>query len=224
MLDEIEGTGVVLVFEIKTDKTAIVDKLKSTLTQRGMLAQTVAITFDDSGAMLDKMKAVLPEMPVARLEGLGGSPLSVDDFAEILELLGRGNAALDKSYSHGGGSLALNRYLRDRGMVGWYWTFADESAVRVGESLGYLGITNNCAETYARRERFVSGAANQSFARLALGDAVSVRVTDYSGGVQTRDGSVVYCRRTTRGWRVIARVQTDRGYMYTQSFAVEKSA
>lgn len=224
VLDEIENTDVVLVFEIKTDKTAIVDKLKSTLTQRGMLAQTVAITFDDSGAMLDKMKAVLPEMPVARLEGLGGSPLSVDDFAEILELLGRGNAALDKSYSHGGGSLALNRYLRDRGMVGWYWTFADESAVRVGESLGYLGITNNCAETYARRERFVSGAANQSFARLALGDAVSVRVTDYSGDVQTRDGSVVYCRRTTRGWRVIARVQTDRGYMYTQSFAVEKSA
>lgn len=221
VLDEIENTDVVLVFEIKTEKTAIVDKLKEVLEARDMKDRVVAITFN-SEFMLDKMYDTLPEVPVAWLEGLGGTPLSVNEFGTVLRTLGEGNAALDKSWSHGGASLALDRYLRDRGILGWYWTFTNEAAVSVGESMGYLGITNNCAEMYKTRVRKVSGA-EQSKAALAVGDTVKVTVTDYSGDAEIKDAAVSYCRKTVGGWRVIAAYNTDRGIMYTQSFTVNKA-
>lgn len=218
VLDEIKNTDVVLVFEIKTNKLAIVDKLKEVLERYDMKDQVVTITFDKAD-MLDKMYATLSEVPVAWLEGLGGSPLSLDDFGYLLETLGRGNAAYDKSWSHGGATLALNRYLRDRGMVGWYWTFADEEAVRTGERMGYLGLTNNCAEIFEDRIRFVSGV-EQSKIALAVGDTVTLAVTTYAGETTEANGVVSYCRRVSGGWRVVAEYATDRGVMYTQSFVV----
>ena len=220
VLELIKDTDVILVFEIKTDTTGIVPVLKEVAEEYDMLDRLIVISFSDAD-MLDVMYETMPGTPTAKLEGLGNNVWSMANIGEVIEYINTKNSALDKAYYTGGADAQFNRYLRDRGMVGWYWTFADEAAVDVGEDLGYVGITNNCAEVYADRARFVRGA-EQSTVTLKAGDKVKVNVTDYSGNTVITDGEVFYLKPTPSGWSVIARYSTPHGYMYTQSFAVEK--
>lgn len=222
VLDLIKDTEVVLVFEIKTSTLGILDVLKSVVDEYGMRDRVIAISFDDSGSMIERVNAKMPYMPIAWLEGLGNNIKHLEDFADILKTLGKYNSAYDKNYNSGVNS-AFNRYLRDRGMVGWYWTFADETAVNGGERLGYLGLTNNCAEVFNDRVRFVFGKA-QSKATLAAGDTVKIEVVDYAGDRTEQDAEVFWCRKTADGWAAIAKYVTADGYtMYTQSFEITKS-
>lgn len=222
VLDLIKDTDVILVLEIKTDTTAIVPVIKSVAEEYDMLDKLILITFDDSGTMIDTAYRYLPNTPVARLEGLGSKVWSMSDIGDVIQYLNTKNVALDKAYYTGGSDAQFNRYLHDRGMIGWYWTFALESDVDLGEELGYLGITNNCAEVYANKVRFVRGT-EQSKSTLSVGDVVAISVTDYSGNTMTVDGEVFYLKRSNSGWTVIARYLTPLGYMYTQSFSVTKA-
>lgn len=224
VLAEIKGTGVILVFEIKTDNLAIVPALKRAIEQFDVADQVVVICFDGTKQVLAAMAKQLPEIPTALLQGLaGGGAWSAETIDEILIDLCSRNAALDKSYTHGGASTQLNRYLRDRGMVGWYWTFADETALDVGEKLGFLGLTNDCAEVYQNRVRFVVGAEN-SLSSLAVGNKVSVKTVTYGGVESVVQGEVTCCKKSVNGWKVVARYQTEKGYyLYTQIFEVTKT-
>jgi len=224
VLAEIKGTGVILVFEIKTDDLAIVPALKRAIEKHDIADQVVVICFDGTKQILAEMAKQLPNTPTALLQGLaGGGAWSAETIDEILIDLCSRNVALDKSYTHGGASTQLNRYLRDRGMVGWYWTFADETALDLGEKHGFFGLTNDCAEVYQNRVRFVVGAEN-TLSSLAVGDKVSVMVTTYSGEESVGQAEVTYCKKSTNGWKVVARYQTEKGYyLYTQIFEVTKT-
>lgn len=224
VLTAIKGTGVILVFEIKTDDVAIVSALKRAIEAHDVADQVVVICFDGTGQILSAMAKQLPETPVALLQGLaGGGAWSAETIDVILKDLCSRNAALDKSYTHGGASTQLNRYLRDRGMVGWYWTFADENALDLGEKLGFFGLTNDCAELYQNRVRFVVGGENSLYS-LSVGDKVSVKTVTYGGVETVVQAEVTYCKRSANGWKVVARYQTEKGYyLYTQVFEVTKA-
>ncbi len=223
VLELIKPTDVVLVFEIKTTDVAIVPVLKEVVESYGMLDRLIAITFDDNGNMINAMAEHMPSTPIAKLEGLGGSVWSVDTKAEMLEFLNTHNAALDKAQHTGGTNAELNRILRDRGMVGWYWTFGYEENVLQADNLGYYGVTNNCAEVYATRTKKIAGKIGQTSNALKAGDSIKVEVTDYSGAVSEKAGTVFWCGRSGSGWKVIASYKTDIGLMYTQSFIVDRA-
>lgn len=224
VLAEIKDTGIILVFEIKTDNLAIVPALKKAIDKYDIADQVVVICFDATKQILAAVAEQLPETPAALLQGLaGGEAWSAETIDEILIDLCSRNVALDKSYTHGGASTQLNRYLRDRGMVGWYWTFANESAVDLGEELGFLGLTNDCAEVYENRVRSVVGIQNTR-SSLAVGDNISVKAVTYGGVESTVQAEVTYCKKSTNGWKVVARYQTANGcYLYTQIFEVTKT-
>lgn len=102
-------------------------------------------------ATLGEVKKVMPEVPTAYL----GSP-SIAGFANDLVWLGNYNTNVDMNF--GGASVELNEMLRDRGFIGWYWTYATTTAIRQAAKQGFVGLTADATETYVNnpKERYLS--------------------------------------------------------------------
>ena len=212
VLEEIKDTDIVLVFEIKSSKTAIVDRFKEVIEEYGMASQCVAITFGTT--MLGAMRDVLPEVPTAYLEN--SAVVNVNTLPELLQTLGEYNAVVDKNYQKGTTS-SFDRYLKDRGYAGWYWTFNDEKAVDAGKDSGFVGLTNNVAETWKNDARFVTGKTASSF---AVGSEAEITLPTYSGEEKTVTGEIFYSRKTLGGYYLVSRYLFEERYLYTQTYFV----
>ena len=212
VLDEIADTDVVLVLEIKSAKTAIVQKVKELLETYGATDNCVAITFDKN--ILAALRDALPETPAAYLEN--SSAVNVNTLSGFLQTLGEYNAVADKNYEQGTTS-SFDRYLKDRGMAGWYWTFKDESALEIGKKLGFVGLTNNVAETWKDEVRFIKGGKAETF---AIGDETELTLTTYAGEEKTVTGEIFYSKKTLGGYYLVSRYNANGVYLYTQTYFV----
>ena len=211
-----KDSDAVMVFEIKSSKTALVTALKNTVGQMSeedgydYWQNIVVISFNTP--ILTEMKRVLPEVPAAYLGDVKASTL-----ADSLALLCSNNMGVDTGY--GNTSYDFNaRCLRDRGFVGWYWTydgFNDAAA-----TTGYVGLTNNKATQASGCVRSVEGVGSQTVSGLSVGDTVRVSTTTYKGETAQADGEVFALEETEGGYNVIAALDTSLGRMFTKSFFV----
>ena len=178
----------------------------------GATDNCVAITFDKN--ILAALRDALPETPAAYLEN--SSAVNVNTLSEFLQTLGEYNAVADKNYEQGTTS-SFDRYLKDRGMAGWYWTFKDESALEIGKKLGFVGLTNNVAETWKDEVRFIKGGKAETF---AIGDETELTLTTYAGEEKTVTGEIFYSKKTLGGYYLVSRYNANGVYLYTQTYFV----
>lgn len=215
-----EHKDVVLVLELKAG-TQIAQRIAALLGtgegQYNVKDQLVIISF--ASDFLASLKNVLPDVPTALLKGTANkSTLSVN-----LAEMGACNTVLDISY--GATDTEYDRaYLRDRGIMGWYWTFNNSVSLSAAVDKGHIGLTNDVADTMRDTVYKVTGkeATKASLRTGANGTAVSLVATTYSGKTKNVQGVVSYFVERGNYWDVIATYVAGGKRYYTQAFVIHK--
>lgn len=220
IIDVLRETDVVLVFELKTSDQGLVDALKNVLDKTDFYDQIVVISFHEGS--LARMKAVLPEVATADL-----NPVSSATFNDYLGSLCTWNTVLDNEWDYAWdfererGWVFNELFLRDRGIVGWYYTFENEADMKKVIQGGFIGITTNIAEIYSDEIRCLTPSGNAS--SLQVGDAISLNGIRYSGESTVLEGKIFFIEDCGASYAVIASAEVDQNYtLYTQIFYVTK--
>ncbi|MBO5215212.1 MAG: hypothetical protein J6B79_03400 [Clostridia bacterium] len=208
---------VVMVFEIKSWKTSIVTALKEQLTKHDLWDQVVVISFADT--IIAEMARVLPQVPTAYLNFSSNWTRQ-----EVFEFVGLYTTGVDVNYGEAGMIRTYNeQFLRDRGVVGWYWTFADESAVNTYTNNGCVGLTNNAGDKFPDLPVKIEGVEGEAFYLGAGGDSLTVNVTNAKG--ETKQSVAVAGAVIDKGdyWLVSAIYNVYTAGYYTDYFKVNKT-
>ncbi len=209
---EMKGKDIIMMFEIKSSKPALVTELKSLLDKYDFYDQIICISFHTS--MLAQMKTILPQVPTANLNGV-----DQNTFVDALYWMGEYNTGIATGYTNT--NVYFNEaYLRDRGIIGWYWTFERGADVLSAVDSGYTGTTSNAADANSYLLRSLRGAEYKANT-LSVGDVVPVIVTGFSGKEIIKEGRVFVLEDEGSYYNVIVTCRVMHNY-YTQSYRVEK--
>ncbi len=211
-----QDTDAVLVFELKSKGTDIVTRLKEILDETNFYDHIVVIAFGYEG--LARMQRELPEVPVADLNAYSES-----NFAQKLPTLGQYNCAIS---TNGSSSKTFNeKYLRDRGVIGWYWTQADENAVDTAFTRGLTGLTNNVGAYFGAKEhiyRVVRGNTVLTKTALSVGGEQLLWAEQYGGEQSQVEGKIAYLADRGDYYDVISQYSEGDMTYYTPAYRVNK--
>lgn len=211
----LKGTDVVLILEIKSQKTEIVDALKEKLAGSGIENQIVVISFHE--AQLKKTAEVLPEIPAADLNGK-----SSDTIKAILKKSGEYNCGIDYNYN------ALDddkiKALICRGFIPWTWTYSGDYAITLALEQGFTGLTNNNADSLAKMPVMIEGK-DKTDKIPAVGEEIELTATEYGGEKKDVKGTIISVKALADGkYEVFAKYNPTNYFLsvmlYTQKYAV----
>lgn len=211
----LKGTDVILVLEIKSQKTEIVNALKEKLADSGIENQIVVISFHE--AQLRKTAEVLPEIPAADLNGK-----SSDTIKAILKKSGEYNCGIDYNYN------ALDddkiKALICRGFIPWTWTYSGDYAVTLALEQGFTGLTNNNADSLAKMPVMIEGK-DKTDKIPAVGEEIELTATEYGGEKKDVKGTIISVKALTdEKYEVFAKYNPTDYFLsvmlYTQKYAV----
>ena len=220
IIEVVKGTDVVLVIEIKSNNIAIVDVLANKLQELDFMDQAVIISFNTG--ILGEVKLTLPEIPTANLNEARTSNMAV-----ILYWMGMYNTGIDTNYSNI--SAVEDKYmLKDRGIMGWYWTYDPISLVTTAITNGITGITNNNCNYFYEFAKKIDGVTST----LEIGEELSeynfeVNVIYYDGYEEVIDADLEWFEDKGDYYEVIcsADVYVANKFMkmYSDKFIVNKA-
>lgn len=211
----LKNTDAVLVLEIKSQKTEIVNALKAKLEGSGIENQIVVISFHES--QIRAMKEILPQIPVADLNGS-----SSDSLKAILKRSGENNSGVDYNFN------ALDEEkingLIVRGFIPWTWTYTRETDVTFAYEQGVTGITNNYADSLKNIPLYVEGQTTTDKVPQKGGE-IKLTVTEYGGRTKEVTGKIIdVTEKNNHDYEVIAEYYPQEYYLetklYTQKFIV----
>lgn len=211
----LKNTDAVLVLEIKSQKTEIVNALKAKLEGSGIENQIVVISFRES--QIRAMKEILPQIPVADLNGS-----SSDSLKAILKRSGENNSGIDYNFN------ALDEEkingLIVRGFIPWTWTYTRETDVTFAYEQGVTGITNNYADSLKNIPLYVEGQTTTDKVPQKGGE-IKLTVTEYGGRTKEVKGKIIdVTEKNDHDYEVIAEYYPQEYYLetklYTQKFIV----
>lgn len=211
----LKNTDAVLVLEIKSQKTEIVNALKAKLKGSGIENQIVVISFHES--QIRAMKEILPQIPVADLNGS-----SSDSLKAILKRSGENNSGVDYNFN------ALDEEkingLIVRGFIPWTWTYTRETDVTFAYEQGVTGITNNYADSLKNIPLCVEGQTTTDKVPQKGGD-IKLTVTEYGGRTKEVTGKIIdVTEKNDHDYEVIAEYYPQEYYLetklYTRKFIV----
>lgn len=216
---------VVVVLEIKSAKTNIVSTIKEIFDLYNCYEQFVVISFNRD--ILGAMKSNLKEIPIAFL----GS-VSKDNFQEKLIEMGQYHYIFDTTYSNA--SKEFNEYyLRDRGISGWFWTFENKATTElIGITGGYLGLTNDVADIFAKRIRTIEGIEYQLQEKemMSTDFVLAVNVYYYDKSLEIKEAQVFAYEDKGDYYDVICYLESispvnggSKKVIYTEIFKVLKN-
>ena len=211
----LKNTDVVLILEIKSQKTELVNALKEKLVGSGIENQIVVISFHES--QIEAMREILPQIPVADLNGS-----SSDTLKAILKRSGENNSGVDYNFN------ALDEEkingLIVRGFIPWMWTYTRETDVTFAYEQGVTGITNNYADSLKNIPLYVEGRTTTDKVPEKGGD-IKLTVTEYGGRTKEVTGKIIdVTAKNDYDYEVIAEYYPQEYYLetklYTQKFIV----
>lgn len=211
----LKNTDAVLVLEIKSQKTEIVNALKAKLEGSGIENQIVVISFHES--QIRAMKEILPQIPVADLNGS-----SSDSLKAILKRSGVNNSGIDYNFN------ALDEEkingLIVRGFIPWTWTYTRETDVTFAYEQGVTGITNNYADSLKNIPLYVEGQTTTDKVPQKGGE-IKLTVTEYGGRTKEVKGKIIdVTEKNDYDYEVIAEYYPQEYYLetklYTRKFIV----
>ncbi|MBQ2711838.1 MAG: DUF1080 domain-containing protein [Clostridia bacterium] len=210
----IKDSNIVLVFEIKSSKEALVDALKVKLDEYDLWDQIVIISFNTN--ILAKAKATIPEVPTANL-----NTASIDTFTSVLYWMGLYNTGIDTNRAYASKIFNKN-YLCDRGIMGWFWTYGVKGELIQCAQNGYLGVTNDYAGTYGDQIKFVEGVDTDTtyFNPEMEMDVLYTLYVDYE---ELGYGKIFYWEDKGEYYEAIVVFEYFDQLFYTQSVIIEKA-
>lgn len=206
----IKNTDMVLILEIKSQKTELVNALKEKLVGSSIENQIVVISFHES--QIKAMKEILPQIPVADLSGS-----SSDTLKAILKRSGENNSGVDYNFN------ALDEEkingLIVRGFIPWTWTYTRETDVTFAYEQGVTGITNNYADSLKNIPLYVEGQAKTDKVPEKGGD-IKLTVTEYGGDTKEVTGKITDVTKINDyDYEVLAEYYPQEYYLETKLYA-----
>ena len=215
--DALKDSEVILVLEIKSAKTELVDVLAEKLAGEKLARlkdYLTVISFDKN--QLLKMKSVLPEIPTADLNGK-----SSDDLKTIVKRSGEYNSTVD--YNYNAIDKTMNNRLIARGFIPWTWTYNGEVTIINGLETGIPAMTNNKADSLTSLPAKVEIESAQT-AAPAVGETVRLKVTGYDGEEKIADGVATDVRVLDDGsYEVIAKYDPSEYYLSTSMYTQKQT-
>lgn len=215
-----KGTDTVLLFEIKSQKSEIVSALKTALEKHDMWRQVAVISFNSH--ILETMMNELPEIPTANLLSI-----SENNIEDAFFTFGLVNAGCDSSY--GSVTQKMNETLRDRGIIGWYWTYDTVSDMTEAMSKGFTGLTTNVADEFFANgsTKYVCVKGDESVKTVpAVGEEIAIIGVTYNKTEEKIKGKVFYAEDLGDRYAVIASYSAAEGTnlpaLFTQTYYVNK--
>lgn len=217
ILEEMKGTDVVLLFEIKSQKTEIVNALKTALEQHQMQRQVVVITYHTR--ILETMTKVLPEIPTADL-----SSISENEMEDVILDFRYFNMGTSSSFN--GVTPEMNAIMRDRGIIGWYWTYDAVADMTAAINKGFTGLTANVADEFLANSStkyvYVKGDDSVKTVHVA-GEEIPLIGVTYNKTEENVKGKVIYAEDLGEKYAVVASYSAgDVPTLYTQTFFLLK--
>lgn len=221
IFEAMEGSKAVLLFEIKSQKVGIVNALKTALEAHHMERQVVVITYFSH--ILQAMKAVLPEIPTADLTSISDRTMEnvILSFSEL-------NTATSAAYPKV--TTEMNAAMRDRGIIGWYWTYNTVDEMVHAMADGFVGLTTNAADKFVANRStkyvFVKGDTSVTQTPVA-GEEIALIGVTYKMTEEKIKGKVFYAQDLGDRYAVIASYSTagsgsDSPIVYTQTYYLSK--
>ncbi len=221
IIEAMNDSDAVLILEIKSAKTVIVQYIREIIEQYNFFDRIVFISFNSD--IIGSLKNVIPECPTASLR-----TLSKSTFVENLIFMGQYNTIYDTGDLTGARELN-EQYLRDRGFIGWYWTFKGAAQIEITiPTYGYVGITSDSADLYAKKIKFIRGVSitlekDQEISQL---ETLKIEAETYDKTKQYLDGQIVSYEDKETYYNVICSYMSDERVdktYYTQAFIVYKN-
>lgn len=210
----------VLVLELKSNNAKIVEVLKEKITKLNLYSKIVVISFYTD--VLKAMKELIPEIPTANL-----NDISTSNFTLVLYWMGLYNTVIDTQFN------LINKnenelYLRDRGIMGWYWTY--DNALYIGSNIskGPVGMTNNSCSFFSNLIQYIDGQEftlkkHQNIKKASF----NLLYTTYNGQQKEIEGKLFKYEDKGDYYNVICSLETKfseycKATFYTGSFKVYK--
>lgn len=219
IIDAMQDSDMVLVFEIKSTNQEIVDVFKKVIEEKQFQKRVVVISF--SLEIIAKVRNTFPEIPTAYL-----GAVTENAFGNGLLQCLKYNTGVDTSLDNV--TPELNRMLADRGYIGWYWTYDSVSQMKTAFMKGYTGLTTNVADSFAQNSackyRWVKGAKNEGLTPERGGE-IALEAFTYQGEKVNVTGSVVWVKDMGDKYAVVASYApkvsgSDIPLLYTQTFYI----
>lgn len=215
---EMKGTDTVLLFEVKSEKVEIVNALKTALEKHRMQRQVVVITYHSK--ILEAMSRYLPEIPTANL-----SSVFEDEMEDAILKFRYLNTGTSTSFN--GVTPGMNVVMRDRGIVGWYWTYDTLTDMKIAVSNGFTGLTTNIADEFtgnaSTKYMFVKEDDSVNTAPIVGEDIPLIGVT-YNKIEEKVKGKIIYADDFGDKYAVVASFSAGDNLpaIYTQTYYVAK--
>lgn len=220
VLVEMKGTDTVLLFEVKSEKVGIVNALRTALEKHLMQRQVVVITYHSK--ILEAMSYYLPEIPTADL-----SSVSEDEIEDVILKLRYFNTGTSTSFNCV--TPEMNAVMRDRGIVGWYWTYDTATDMNIAVSNGFTGLTTNIADEFIGNvsTKYVFVKEDDSVNTVPIvGEEIPLIGVTYKKREEKIKGKVIYAEDLGDKYAVVASFSADEKKklptIYTQTYYVGK--
>lgn len=212
-----DNPNAIMVLEIKTMNTIIVDILKEMLNIYDLWDQVVVISFID--VIVSMMKSKLPEIPCSYLNFTGSA-----SYESVLEKMCIYNCGIDISFGEISDYRPYNeRFLRDRGIIAWWWTASTNYQVSEHAKKGLIGLTNNVADSFADLPLRATSNSDALFYPGVGGESFSVKVTTINNNEHISYGKPISIVDCGDSWSVVVGYSYYGANFCTLPFSVQKA-
>lgn len=206
----------VLILEIKSGNLKLIDRLNELIDKYDFSNQIVVISF--SLPVLKQMKITLPEIPTSYLGAINAAT-----FIDAIKNMGEYNTGVDTT--RGAANKTFNeQYLKDRGILGFYWTYSSKEEFSKDALTGLVGLTTDVADANAKDVYMIRMEDSFSSNPLSIGSPIEVITRTYDGSENTEVGEVFYLEENESSYKVIAKFRNSTGTYYSNMTNVVKQA
>ena len=172
----------ILVCELKTQNSAAINVINDALNNDypELKDRIVFISFYRNQCKQAHLRA--PNIPCADL-----NTLTTGNFIENLERMGKNGNIID---TPNGSSLLNEKYLRDRGIIGWYWTMDNSNNIDEAIEEGLIGITNNKADYFGKKVKYIKLYEFDNKPQLNVGDDIEFIAYKYNKDTLSMVGTI----------------------------------
>ena len=205
----------VLVLEIKQSHNDIVRLIREKIEEYDFWDKIVLISFYNEE--LAKAFEIIPEVPTASLNGLPVNEVTKSEYYNKINTVADSNNAntyFTESFCDG--------FMKNRGYLGYYWTYSTDLDSYSAAQKGVFGITNNDATGFAEFAHLeIEGLKDQKIKRDSLlkGGDIAVKLKNYCGSKQ-RVGKIFSVKKGADSAEVIAYLETEDMVLYSEPFTV----
>ena len=209
-----DGTGIVIVCEIKTSDTAVLQAMLPVIEAYDFWDQLVFISFD-----LDILAAAHEQLPQVPTASLATFPARL--FSLRSAQYNRINTVVDAAYGELSNEDYYDGTMKDRGYMSYVWTYDTAQDCVLAMSYGLYGLTNNDAAAFGKNIGALAGQAGQTMRLLDYDIPVNVVVQTYAGEEAVREGTVFSWRDCGTYAEVIAAYSDGECVLFTPAFRVD---